>query len=323
MAGSRFALTITSLLCLVVWIVAGLATTSGGWNMESAQANPLSIHANPLLVTLPCVALATYMMAELNNANTLIRIYSRMVSCAFLVMMTMATFQYTSIGSAVVALCMAMFYRLAFSCYQDGHSMGRVYYASLCLSIASLFFVQVLFFLPLLWLLLSTKLYTLTFKSFCASLIGLITPYWFWTGYSFYKGQTDVLVNHFAALGTFEQLCDFSILSLPQMVTGGFIVLCACIGTIHYLGTRHMDSIRTQMLYEFFCICDYAAILFLVLQPQHYAPLLGIIIVNTAPLIAHFIALTRTRWTNYITIGLLLLTVAITVFNLWNPSLNF
>ena len=103
-------MTITSLLCLVVWIVAGLATTSGGWNMESAQANPLSIHANPLLVTLPCVALATYMMAELNNANTLIRIYSRMVSCAFLVMMTMASFQYTSIGSAVVALCMAMFY---------------------------------------------------------------------------------------------------------------------------------------------------------------------------------------------------------------------
>ena len=322
-AESRFSLAVTAILCLLIWIVGGLAITSSGWDMDSIITQPTSIWSNPVLITLPCLILSTYLMVELNNANILIRIFSRMVSCTFLIMMTMATFQYTNINAAIVTLCTVIAYTTAFHSYQDSQSAGWVYYSFLSIGIASIFFIQIVFFLPLMWFLLASKLYALSIRSFCASLLGLVTPYWFLVGYDAATGQMDAFISHFTAIAEFSPLFDYSMLSIQQFVTGGFIILCALIGTIHYLRTRQHDRIRTQMFYEIFVINNAATILFMILQPQHFQLLLGIAITNTAPLIAHFIALTQTKWTNLLSELLLLLTLFITIINLWELSLNF
>jgi hypothetical protein len=60
-------------------------------------------------------------------------------------------------------------------------------------------------------------------------------------------------------------------------------------------------------------------VVFIVLQPQHYEILLGIMIVNTCPFIGHFIALTHTRLTNVTFYILIVLTLFITAYNLWIP----
>ncbi|MBF1445641.1 MAG: hypothetical protein HXN53_07700, partial [Prevotella nigrescens] len=73
---------------------------------------------------------------------------------------------------------------------------------------------------------------------------------------------------------------------------------------------------RTRMLYSFFIQMNTLSIIFLCLQPQHFDALLGIIIASTAPLIAHFFALTNTKFTNFTFKFLALGTIAITVFNL-------
>jgi hypothetical protein len=46
--------------------------------------------------------------------------------------------------------------------------------------------------------------------------------------------------------------------------------------------------------------------------------MLLLIIINTAPLIAHFIALTNTKVTNITFIVLVILTFLLTVFNAWS-----
>ena len=69
----------------LVWTIAGLYNTS-------------------VIVPGVCILLATYLMMELNNANALIRIYSRMVSCSFLVFATMAAFMFPSIQTAIIML---------------------------------------------------------------------------------------------------------------------------------------------------------------------------------------------------------------------------
>ena len=69
-AGSRFSLPITALLILAIWIVGGIAD-------------------NGRYLNLGIFAISTYLMVELNNSNALIRVYSRMVSCTFLVVTTM------------------------------------------------------------------------------------------------------------------------------------------------------------------------------------------------------------------------------------------
>ena len=72
---------------MLVWIVAGL-------------------HSLTVVAPGVCLLLATYLMMELNNANALIRIYSRMVSCSFIVLATMAVFMFPSIRSSIVMLGM-------------------------------------------------------------------------------------------------------------------------------------------------------------------------------------------------------------------------
>ena len=55
-----------------------------------------------LWLQLAMLALSALMMVELNNENSLIRVYSRMVSCSFLVMTVMSSFLLQSITTGIV-----------------------------------------------------------------------------------------------------------------------------------------------------------------------------------------------------------------------------
>ena len=310
-AESRFALITTSFLCAPIWMLAALV------NIDNIVS---------VAVSATCISLATLLMAEVNNANSLIRIYSRMVSCIFLILMTITTYPYSSPGVALTALSVAWFYYCAFGCYQDTQRTALTFMAFTALGVCSLFFIQSLYFLPLLWCLYIVKLLAFSSRMFCASIYGILTPYWLLTPYILWKGDFNGIVTHFTALATYEQPLEFFFQWEPyQIVNTSLILLCAIIGIIHYLRTRQLDRIRTQLLYEFFIYVDFFAIVFLILQPQHYKYLLPIIIGNTAPLIGHFIALTETRWTNILTKLLLLLSIGVVMYNIFthsNPLIN-
>ena len=98
------------------------------------------------------------------------------------------------------------------------------------------------------------------------------------------------------------------------------IILMAVIGTIHFIRKNYLDKIRVRMFYGFFIWMDLAALAFLLLQPQHFNAMLLIMILNTSPLIAHFIALTSTKITNIVFLVLCFATLLLTVYNIWNSS---
>jgi hypothetical protein len=41
---------------------------------------------------------------------------------------------------------------------------------------------HVIFYLPLIWLMMRVIVYSLSWRTFLSSLLGLITPYWFMSG---------------------------------------------------------------------------------------------------------------------------------------------
>ena len=88
---------------------------------------------------------------------------------------------------------------------------------------------------------------------------------------------------------------------------------------IHFVNKAHLDNIRTRLLYETFITIDLLTIAFIILQPQHFKFLYGILAVNTSPLIGHFIALTHTKWTNRYFILLIIMAMAICAYNIWIP----
>lgn len=62
---------------------------------------------------------AGYLMFQLNNVNALIRIFSRMVSCSYLVLMTMAFFLFEDIANSIISVLAIAFYIFFFSIYQE------------------------------------------------------------------------------------------------------------------------------------------------------------------------------------------------------------
>lgn len=299
-AESRYALSLMAVYAIGIWYLGGLVE-------------------HRLYFQLACLTVSTYMMLEINNSNALIRIYSRMVSCSFLALTTMSAFLFPSLREALVQLCVITAYTLIFHFYQDKEAPGLTYYAFLCLGIASVLFIQILFFVPFIWLLIGFKMMAFSFRMFCASLIGLLTPYWFLTPLSLFTGRFDALVAHFVSIAEFQPMFQYQDISEHYMVTFAFVCLIAVIGTIHFLRNSYMDKIKTRMIYELLMWLNILTILFIVLQPQHFEILLGIMIVNTSPFIGHFLALTHTKWTNALFYILVFCILLLTAYNLWIP----
>lgn len=297
-AESRFALPVTAIYATLAWLAGGLA-------------------GNGMYIQFALFAASAFMMMMLNNHNSLIRIYSRMVSCTFLVLTAMAAFLFDRYEPFAVQMCMTVFYLAFFSCYQDKSARGRMFYAFLFIGLASIFFIQILFLVPVLWIIMAGKLMVFNPKTFWASVLGLVTPYWFMAGYCLLTGSPDRLISHFAGIAVFSPMSLYARPDTKRLATLALVLLLAFTGIIHYMRNSYGDKIRTRTIYETFIIMNLITIASVILQPQHTDMLLPLIIVNTAPLAAHFIALTGTRLTNIAFCTITTAILVLTAYNIW------
>lgn len=297
-AESKLTMPITTVYALVVWLLSGVLTNHWWWQFA-------------------CFAITCYLMVELNNINALIRIFSRMVSSAFLVLTCCACFLFPALHEAVMLTCLTAFILLLFLTYQNKGAAGITYYAFLLFGVASIAYVHLLFFLPLIWLMMITNTMSLSWRTWIASLLGLLTPYWFGAVWVIYQQNYALFTDHFSKLAVFEEPFNLYGITHSQKATLALIILMAIIGSIHFIRKNYLDKIRIRMFYGFFIWMDLAALVFLLLQPQHFNAMLLIMILSTSPLIAHFVALTSTKLTNITFLVLSTATLLLTAYNLW------
>lgn len=262
------------------------------------------------------LALTTYLMVLLNNKYSLMRIYSRMVSSSFLVLAIMCPFLAYSLSGGVAMLLFAGFYYLLFKTYQDHHTPGIIMYAFMCLGVIATQFAHIVFFLPLIWYIMYTRMFSGNTKSLIASIIGFLTPYWLWIGWSAWKGDFTDIGNNIMSLTQFSSPLDMPE-GLHYLITLLLIALLAGIAIVQCLNESFADRIKTRMLYDSFIWIDVFAILFLLLQPQHHDFILRIIIVSSAPLIAHYFTLSESKFTQYVFLVAIGLCLIVTGYNTW------
>lgn len=263
------------------------------------------------------ILLSALLMVELNNANALIRTYSRMVSCTFLLLSLAVTTAFVQAKAAVVGLCFIAFYLQLFRTYQQKQAAGHTFYAFVLLGVCSLAFVHVVFLLPVIWFMMATKLMSLSWKTFISSIFGLLMPYWFVVGISVYTQQTDSLWQHFALLGIFSRPVQWQAFAGVRAADVCWLLMLYALGSIHFLRTSFLDKIRTRMLFEWFITMSGVLWVFLLAQPQHFEALMWLLLINISPLIAHFITLTRTRITNITFMVITAITLLLTIYHLW------
>lgn len=262
------------------------------------------------------LAVSSVLMAELNNANALIRIYSRMVSCSFIVMTTAANFLLSSTNAGWAQMGLIVFFIFLLHAYQHARAAGWVFYAFATLSLASIPFVHILYLVPLLWIILATNIMALSPRTFLASLLGLMVPYWFIGAYAIVFQHLDWLSSHFAALAHPGNVFDLTVIDDHQALTFIFLMILAALGSVHFLMFSYQDKIRTRMIYEMFITLSFCCLLMMLVFPTLFNGFMSLAIVVIAPLIGHFLALTHSRVSNIVFFVIIAVALLLTIYNL-------
>lgn len=249
----------------------------------------------------------------------MIRIYSRSVSAAYILLSCIAVWLFPSISGGIIQLCSVLILLLLFSCYQDTDSRGRSFYIFALISLMSLLEPHYLLFAPLVWLLMSTTIYSMNFRSLLASIIGLITPYWLYTGWMLFKNpmnpwQALEFTDHFTQL---QWAIDYHVLTRAQLIYFGLLVVLFIVGSMHFWLNSYMDKVRVRQIYTSLIIMAVYAIILLAIYPQKYDVLIYVMTIAVSPIAAHFVSLTHTRMSNIFFIMLLAVILFLTGMNLW------
>lgn len=270
--------------------------------------------------------LSTYIIVELNTAFALLRTYSRMVSCAFIVLCCGASFFFTQWANGVMTFCFVASFANLFKSYQDRESVGHTFYSFVAYGMASVFWVQMLWVVPFAWILMIVCLRSFSMRTFMASVFGILTPYWFASVYFVYTMDYETPLAHLRKLADFGPLAKgvpeseymqmLLSLGVERYVCFAFVVALFVTGVVHYLRNRFNDKLNTRMYYDIFITYGMLFLAGILLQPQHFDALFHLLIVCTSPLIAHFITHTRTFITNISFMVIVAVALCIIVLNL-------
>lgn len=263
-------------------------------------------------------------MILLNNFHALIRIYSRAITSAFIILSGVACFIFPSLEGCIVTVGLVASLLTLFTTYQNREATGWIYYTFLILGVASVANIHFLVFIPIYWIMM-IFINSLSLRTFIASLFGLLTPYWIWIAVVlfFYKDNLTPFTNLFQPLTEVTFFNAYGNIPLSHYLTYAFLVILAFTGIIHFLRKSYNDKIRTRQFYYSIIFFNIVVLVLLALFPQYYDLLFRPAIILTSPLIGHFIALTRTKITNIAFYLILITALLLTGFNLWTSSFIF
>lgn len=269
-------------------------------------------------------ALSTYVLTETNNSNILIRIRTRMVCCVWLIGTSILGFLHPLSNAVLAAFCLIVSHYLLFKSYQLHQPVVWVFHSYLFLGLGSIAFPWMLAFAMLYYWYLAVMLRAISWRSFWAGIVGLLIPYWFWGVGCLMLNDLTPLTEHLMQLTEWNPITLGNYQHIPQVwiASWGLFTLLALIGGVHFLITSFNDKIQVRMLLYIFVVQTLVVEIFMVLQPQHFQPLMAMLLACCCPLIAHFFSLTGSRLSNLLFCITLIMVIALAIWNLWMPSFS-
>lgn len=314
-ATSQMTLPVMSVLMLALWFV--LPSRSADIDYLSADYGLWSVLPHfskgsfwDLSLSACIGALSIYFLAELNNANMLLRIGSRMLASMLASMLVITvSLRHFQPGSFLLLFSLLSYFPL-FSTYQNPNPVSA-YSAYSLLSLASLVFPKLLWLVPVYWM-LQIILRAFTLRCFVASLLAVVQPYLFYGAVALLTGGIPRFMQHLTAVYTFRWF-DYASFTPVEVTVFSFLVLLFVSGSIDFFINRFKEKTRVRFLYNVLIIHGVAIILFILLQPHLFETILPLLLIDTAILFGHFFALTYTRFSHIYCLVLLLLAVAVVV----------
>lgn len=245
-------------------------------------------------------------MAELNNANVLLRVSSRMLSSMLAILLCMNVVEHPFQPGTVVMLFSLLSFFPLFSTYQAPSPL-LTFLIYLSLSVASLIFSKLLWIVPVYWF-IQGLFRALSIRCFISSILAILLPYWIYGGIAILTDSIPTFLTHIQTVMQFQWF-DYTTLNLLDILIYSFVVLLFLIGAIDFAIHQFMDKTRTRIIFNAVIIYGFFVTIWIGFQPQYFATLLPMLILSTAILFGHFFTLTHTRFSHILCIILMVLAV--------------
>ncbi len=185
----------------------------------------------------------------------------------------------------LVAILFVISLDYLFSAYNMRKTMKDCFIASFILSLASLFSYQTLLLIPLLFVSM-ILLRLLTFKSFLASLLGVVLPWMYLWGYELALGDTSNVLIYLQPSA--DKILNGYNHTLVSIVIIAVVILIFIFSLFSILNTYGKKKIFTRKQYQVFVFAGiYLLVLMAVTGPNMV--LMPLLAIPFAMIIAHFI----------------------------------
>ena len=294
-ATNKYTLPFVGIVCILLW--PAFQSGSISWLLLSGLAASV------------CAVLLT---SELNTRNTLLRNGSRLVSSILFLLLTVIVQLHVFSFGHLLLLLYLLSYHILFRTVQI-KSPGLSFFIYLLLSLSSFILPSILIMVPVFWF---SQLYTqsMSGKCFTASVMALLVPYWLCFGFLVLIEDYQHIIDIASRQFTFH-LPDYSSLTIPAIIQMAYIIVVLAVGIVNFHKNKNEDKSRVRMILHL--VISHAAVLTLliIIQPQNLYSILPLLILCTAIMVGHFLALTYTKFAHIASIAFLILSIAVFVIS--------
>ena len=258
-----------------------------------------------------------YLLIELNNVYAIIRMRASVQTAAFFLLVS-ACPSIQSLSTdflAYILLLLALFF--LFRSYQKTAASTDLYATFACLGLSSMILPSLCWLAPVFWI-GAYGFQSLTFKSFLASLVGWLLPYWFLFGHAYFHEQMHLFYAPFQQMVHIWPI-DFHFQPW-EIATEAYLFILYLVSASHCLIARYEDKIRTRCYLHFLIFFTCCLFLYILIQPHLFLQLLPLQLIGISFLSGHLFALTNTRSSNLFFISTLLGLCLLFSFNVWTLS---
>lgn len=317
----RFTLPVVILVCITCWIATSILLPASPKEPGSYPLWQSFCELNiPVwgmrLASFVLYAIIGYFLIEINNTFSIIRMRASVQTSLYFALITACPGLHLLYAGDIASVAFLISIYFLLKSYQQPRPTGYLFHAFAFIGAGSLVFPQLTFFVPI-WLIGAYNFQSLTFRSFCAAVVGWSLPYWFLLGHAFFYGQMELFYDPFRELATFQPLRFVNAFQLWELVTLGYLFLMYLVSAVHCAVAGYQDKIRTRSYLNFLIFLCFCIFLFIFLQPEHCMDLLSPLLIVVSILIGHLFVLTNSRTSNGFFIGSSIGLILLYLFNIW------